>query len=83
MRRIGFASDESGATVTEHAIVVCVMALVIVYAVGSGLSPSEALRRIKILSDVVFTDEPAAPTTQPRAIQTDGSGMSIREQDVP
>ena len=82
MRVIEFWHDENGATVIEHAIVVCVMALVIVYAVGSGLSPAEALRRIEILSEVVFTSEPDAQTSDPRAVPSERNRMTV-EQNTP
>jgi hypothetical protein len=49
MRAIAYWSDETGATTVEHAIVVCVMALVIACAVGSGLTPGGASRRIDML----------------------------------
>jgi hypothetical protein len=57
VRAIGFFSDEGGATVIEHAIVTCVLALVVVYAVGSGLSPAEMLCRIEVLTDTVSARE--------------------------
>lgn len=41
-----FWSDERGATVVEHAILVCVGALVAVTLAGSGLSPKTALRSV-------------------------------------
>ena len=82
MRAIEYWFDENGTTVIEHAIVVCIMALVIVCAVGSGLSPGEALRRIEILSDAVFTSEPEAQTSDPRAIPSESNGMTL-EQNTP
>jgi Flp pilus assembly pilin Flp len=47
-------SDESGATVIEHGILICVIALVIVTLVGSGLSPSMFLRSVSYLADSVL-----------------------------
>ena len=71
MRVIEYWSDENGGTVIEHAIVACVVAMVIVYAVGTGLSPGEALRRIEILTEVVFTSEPEAQTNGSSTIPPD------------
>jgi Flp pilus assembly pilin Flp len=73
-------ANESGSTVIEHAIVVCVMALVIVYAVGTGLSPGEALRRIALLTDAIFTNQPAADTDGSGARPPNREGMTIDER---
>jgi Flp pilus assembly pilin Flp len=58
-------SDESGATVIEHAILVCVVALVAVTLVGSGLSPGRALRSVAFMAGTVFggSDDAATATT--------------------
>jgi Flp pilus assembly pilin Flp len=83
VRVLGYCHDESGATVIEHAIVVCVMALVIVYAVGSGLSPGEALRRIQILTGAALTSEPPAQTIDRRPVTPGGDSMTIEQKDLP
>jgi Flp pilus assembly pilin Flp len=47
-------SDEGGASVVEHAILVCVVALVAVTLVASGLSPKAALRSVAVMAATVF-----------------------------
>jgi Flp pilus assembly pilin Flp len=52
--------NESGATIVEHAILVCVIALVVVTLVGSGLSPSMFMRSVAYVADSVLTGDSAA-----------------------
>ena len=60
LRRIWF--DEAGATIVEHAILVCAVALVFVALAGSGLSPSIALKGVAHIAETVFSGEaPAQP----------------------
>ena len=61
LRRL--SSDESGATVVEHAILACVIALVIVSLVGSGLTPRSALRSAVYLADTMLTGDGEARAT--------------------
>ena len=58
-------SDDGGATVVEHAILVCVVALVAVTLVASGLSPKVALRSVALMADTVFgaADDASTATT--------------------
>jgi Flp pilus assembly pilin Flp len=60
-----FFRDESGATSIEHALLACIFALVIVYAVATGLSPAAVYGRIAsmtgFLSDETTTVQPASP----------------------
>lgn len=46
-------SNESGASVVEHAILSCVVGLVIASAVASGLSPREMLAKIAFIAFTV------------------------------
>jgi Flp pilus assembly pilin Flp len=64
LRRV--SSDEGGATIVEHAILVCVIALVIVSLVGSGLTPKRALRSVAFLAGVAFSGDDKAETTVAR-----------------
>lgn len=62
MGRRGFWSNESGATVIEHGILSCVVALVIVAAVASGLSPRAMLERIALIAaSVTACEEGSTP----------------------
>jgi Flp pilus assembly pilin Flp len=60
VRPSGFWSNESGATVVEHAILSCVVALVIVAAVASGLTPSAMLQRAALIAALFTTCEDGA-----------------------
>jgi Flp pilus assembly pilin Flp len=55
-------SDESGATVVEHAIMVCVIALVIVSLAGSGLTPRGVLRSAGYLLEAALSGGDASST---------------------
>jgi Flp pilus assembly pilin Flp len=55
--------DEGGATIVEHATLVCVIALVIVSLAGSGLTPKSALRSVAFLADAAFSGEDPAEAT--------------------
>jgi Flp pilus assembly pilin Flp len=68
LRRV--SSDEGGATIVEHAILVCVIALVIVSLVGSGLTPSTVLRSVAYIADSVVTGggEASATRADPPAV---------------
>ena len=62
--RIGrLFSDEGGATIVEHAILVCVIALVIVSLAGSGLTAKSVLRSVAYLADTAFSGGDQARTT--------------------
>lgn len=61
-RRI--SADERGASVIEHAILVCVSALVAVTLAGSGLSPKTALRSVAY---IVTGLEPSGMEDRPGA----------------
>ena len=60
-------SDEGGATVVEHAIMVCVIALVIVSLAGSGLTPKSVVRTAAYLLEAAFSggDGAAATASEP------------------
>ena len=57
-----FCSDENGATIVEHAILACVVALVVVSLIGSGLSPIMAFRSVAYIADSVFSSDEPPPT---------------------
>ena len=54
---------ERGATVIEHAILICIGALVAVTLVGSGLSPKTALRSVVYVAGI----EPGGIEERPSA----------------
>jgi Flp pilus assembly pilin Flp len=60
-----FLRDESGASSIEHALLACIFALVIVYAVASGLSPATIYGRVAsmtgFMSGETTTIQPASP----------------------
>ena len=62
-------SNESGATVVEHAILACAVALVIVTFVGSGLSPRVMVRSAAYIADALLTgdDEDGSTVSDPAA----------------
>jgi Flp pilus assembly pilin Flp len=65
VRRTDFWSNESGAAVIERAILACVVALVILRLIDSGLSPVELVRRAAFLAEVLVTDEELGQTPFP------------------
>jgi len=66
-----FWSDESGATIVEHAILVCAVALVIVTLVGSGLSPGMFVRSVAYIADSVLAGEDQAQPASPNSVPAD------------
>lgn len=60
-------SDEGGATIVEHAIMVCVIALVIVSLAGSRLTPRSVVQSAAYLVEAAFSggDEAAATASEP------------------
>jgi Flp pilus assembly pilin Flp len=50
-------SDEGGATIVEHAILVCVVALVLVSMVGSGVKPSTVLRGMAYVGGTILAED--------------------------
>jgi Flp pilus assembly pilin Flp len=57
-----FFRNESGATSIEHALLACVFALVIVYAVATGLSPVTIYGRIASMTGFLGDTSTTVPT---------------------
>lgn len=78
------SSDERGVAVIEHAILICVGALVTVTLVGSGLSPKTALRSVAYMTAIGLggiEERPTAPAgdhLSPAANVTNSRTNSMR-----
>jgi Flp pilus assembly pilin Flp len=56
-----FLRDESGASSIEHALLACIFALVVVYAVASGVSPAAVYEKVAAMTGLMATE--ATPST--------------------
>lgn len=57
LRWCGYGADDSGATSTDYAMVVCGIALVIVTLVGSGMSPAVVFKRVGLVAEAMVSDK--------------------------
>jgi Flp pilus assembly pilin Flp len=57
--------NESGATIVEHAIMACAVALVVVALVASDLTPSRAFQGVGYIAESLFAGDDIPATSEP------------------